>query len=100
MDENHKDNSSKIELIKEVQKMTSNSKVKKSTFSFGKKLLNIFSFLGNIFSSLKNKINSCLSKCSIIIQFPITLIPISIIITIFIFNHYNFLKIINFFVNL
>ena len=85
MDENHKDNSSKIELIKEVQKMTSNSKIKKSTFSFGKKLLNIFSFFGKLFLSLSNKINFCFSKCSILIQFPLSLILISIIMILFIF---------------
>ena len=76
-----------MKLPKAEDIIISKSKLKKknSLISIFKILLNIFSFLGNIFSSLKNKINSCLSKCSIIIQFPITLIPISIIITIFIF---------------
>ena len=85
MDENHKNNLSKIKLIKTYEKITSNSKIKTSTFSLFKKLLNIFSFFANIFSYFINKINYCLSKCSIIIQFPIILIPISIIIIIFIF---------------
>ena len=85
MDENHIDNSSKIELVKEVQKTTKNPKIKKLTFSFGKKLLNIFSFFVKIFLSLINKIKVCFSKCSIIIQFPLSLILISIIMIILIF---------------
>ena len=85
MDENNKDNLSKIRLVKVDEKISLNSKIKTSTFSLLKKLLNIFCFLGNIFSSLKNKINSCSSNCSIIIQFVISLIPISIIMIILIF---------------
>ena len=42
-------------------------KKKNTSFSFVNKLSNIFSFIINTFSSLKNKINSCLSKSSIII---------------------------------
>ena len=62
MDENNKDNLSKIRLVKVDEKISLNSKIKTSTFSLLKKLLNIFCFLGNIFSSLKNKINSCSSN--------------------------------------
>ena len=84
MNENHKDNSSKIELVKEVQKITSNSKIKNRTFSLFKKLLNIFAFFVKIFLSLINKINFCFSKYSILIQFPLSLILISIMMIILI----------------
>ena len=91
MNENNKDNLSKIRLVKVDEKISLNSKIKTSTFSLLKKLLNIFCFLGNIFSSLKNKINSCSSNCSIIIQFVISLIPISIMMILLIFFiHYYF----------
>ena len=100
MDENHKDSSNKIVLEKEKGKIISNLKIKKPIFSFVKKLLNIFSSFCNIFLSLRNKIKSCSSKCSILVQFPINLIPISIIMTIFIFMihayFYSYLYIYNF----
>ena len=85
MNENLKDNSSKIELVKGVQKIKSILKIKKQKFSLCNTLLNIFSFFGNIFLSLINKINLCFSKCSILIQFPLSIIPISIIIILLIF---------------
>ena len=85
MDENHKDSSSKTDLVKDKENIIYNLKMKKSPFSFIKKLLNIFSFFVKIFLSLINKINFCFSKCSILIQFPLSLIIISIIMIILIF---------------
>ena len=100
MDENHKDSSSKTDLVKDKENIIYNLKMKKSPFSFIKKLLNIFSFFVNIFISLRKKINSCSSKCSILIQFPINLIPISIIMILIIFfihiYFYSYLYVYNF----
>ena len=88
MDVNQIDNSSKIKsikLIKTEEMISSKEKSKKSSFSYIKKILNIFRCCGNVFSSLINIINSCLSKCSIYVQFPLFLIPISIIMILLIF---------------
>ena len=91
MKENYQDNSSKMKLVKGEEKIKLNSKNKKSILFFVKKLLNIFGFFGYIFLSLINKIKYCLSKCSILIQFPLSLIPISIIMILAIFFiHYYF----------
>ena len=80
MDENHKDTSSKMEFLKTDKKIISNSKIEKSAFFFAKKILNIFSFFSKFFLYLINKIKSCFSKCSILIQFPLCLILASIMV--------------------
>ena len=91
MDEKHKDNSNKIKLVKSEEEILSNSKNKKLSLSLIEKLSNILNFFGNSISFLINKINLCLSKCSILIQFPLILIPISIIMILLIFFiHYYF----------
>ena len=81
----------KVKFANVNEKKAANSKIKISIISFFKKISKIFPFIGNIFSSLIKKINSCISKCSILIHFPISLIPISIIMIILIFFlHYYF----------
>ena len=100
MDENHKDTSSKMEFLKTDKKIISNSKIEKTVFFFAKKLLNIFSFFGKFFLYLINKIKSCFSKCSILIQFPLCLVLASIIMIILIFfvhtYYYSALYVFNF----
>ena len=81
----------KVKFANVNEKKGADSKIKISIISLFKKILKIFPFIGNIFSSFIKKINSCISKCSILIHFPIILIPISIIMIILIFFlHYYF----------
>ena len=84
---NQMKSSTKVEEI-----LTSKSKPKNSgTTSNLKKILNIFTCFCDLFLSLINKINSCLSNCSILLQFTLFLIPISIIMIIIIYIiHVNF----------
>ena len=91
MEESHVDTLSQTKSFKAEEIETSKSKSKKSKLSHVKKIINIFSCFGDLFLSLLNKINSCLTKCSIIVQFSFFLIPISIVITILLyFIHVNF----------
>ena len=74
--------------IKEDEMKSSKSKIKNSSISYIKnikKILNLLFYFGNIFISLFNKINSHFSKCSILFQFSIFLIPTSLVMIIFIF---------------
>ena len=87
--------------IKVDEIVTSKSKPKNSTtISNIKKILNIFTCFGDLILSLINKINSCLSNCSILLQFSLFLIPISIIMIIIIYfihvNYYSSLYVFNF----
>ena len=78
----------KIKKIKEYEVKSSKSKLKTSTLSYIeniKKILNLLICFRNIFVSLFNKINSYFSKCSILIQFSLFLIPNSIMMIIIIF---------------
>ena len=94
MDEKSIDISSRMKFGKPIGIITSKSKTKKSSSSFSNKLLNIFIKFRKIFSYLTNKIRSCMSKCSILIQFPLFLIPISIFIIILILSiHIDFYSI-------
>ena len=91
MDESHQESLSQVKLIKEEEIATSKSKSKTSKKSNFKQFINCLSCFCNIFTSLFNKINSCLSKCSVIIQFSIFLIPISVImISLMYIIHVNF----------
>ena len=65
--------------------VTSKFKTKTSSESFLKKILNLLTCFSDIFLSCFNRINSCLSKCSIIAQFSLILIPISIVMIILMF---------------
>ena len=91
MEETHLGSSIQRKSLKAEEMITSKSKSKASSFSYVKKIFNLFACFGNIFVSLFNKISLCFSKCSILVQFSIFLIPISIamIIAIFII-HLNF----------
>ena len=94
MDEKSIDISSRMKFRKTIEMVTSQSKIKKSSFSFSNKLLNIFIKFRKIFSYLTRKIHLCMSKCSILIQFPLFLIPISIFIIILILSiHIDFYSI-------
>ena len=100
MDESHQESLSQVKLIKEEEIATSKSKSKTSKKSNFKQFINCLSCFCNIFTSLFNKINSCLSKCSVIIQFSIFLIPISVIMIILMYiihvNFYSDLYVFNF----
>ena len=93
---NQMKSSTKVEEI-----LTSKSKPKNSGVTSNlKKILNIFTCFCDLFLSLINKINSCLSNCSILLQFSLFLIPISIIMIIIIYiihvNFYSSLYVFNF----
>ena len=91
MEETHLGSSNQRKSIKGEEMITSKSKSKTSSFSYFKKFFNLLTCFGNIFKSLFNKISLCFSKCSLLVQFSLFLIPNSIgmIIIIFII-HYNF----------
>ena len=87
MEETHIGSSNQKKSMKGDEMITSKSKSKASSFSYVKKLFNLLTCCGNIFVILFNKI----SKCSILVQFSIFLIPISIALIIAIFIiHFNF----------
>jgi len=91
MEESHVDTLSQTKSFKAEEIETSKTKSKKSKLSHVKKIINIFTCFGDLFLSLLNKINSCLTKCSIIVQFSLFLIPISIVIIILLyFIHVSF----------
>ena len=102
MEETHVGSSNQIKSSTKAEEIvTSKSKPKIPTkFSFLKKILNIFTCFCDLFLSLINKINSCLSNCSILLQFSLFLIPISIIMIIIIYiihvNFYSSLYVFNF----
>ena len=100
MEENHLDTLSQTKSFKVEEIETSKSKAKKSKLSNVKKIINIFTCFGDLFLSLSNKINSCLTKCSIIVQLTIFLIPISIVVIILLYfihvKFYTYLYIFNF----
>ena len=102
MEETHMGSSNQMKSSTKVEEiLTSKSKPKNSTaISNIKKILNIFTCFGDLFLSLINKINSCLSNCSILLQFSLFLIPISIIMIIIIYiihvNYYSSLYVFNF----
>ena len=85
MDESHQDNLSRVRTYKEQEVITTKSKSKTSKISNFKKFINFISCFCNLFISLFNKINSCLSKFSVIVQFSIFLIPISVVMIIFMY---------------
>ena len=88
MDEIQFGSLNKIKKIKEYEVKSSKSKLKTSSLSYIeniKKILNLLICFGNIFVSLFNKINSYFSKCSILVQFSLFLIPNSIMMIIIIF---------------
>ena len=88
MEENQFGSLNKIKTIKEDEMKSSKLKIKNSSISYIKnikKILNLLFYFGNIFVSLFNKINSHFSKCSILFQFSIFLIPTSLVMIIFIF---------------
>ena len=91
MEETHLGSSIQRKSLKAEEMITSKSKSKASSFSYVKKIFNLFACFGNIFVFLFNKIALCFSRCSILLQFSFFLIPISIamIIAIFII-HFNF----------
>ena len=87
MEETHIGSSNQKKSTKGDEMISSKSKSKTSSFSYVKKLFNLLTCFGNIFVFLINKI----SKCSILVQFSIFLIPISIALIIAIFIiHFNF----------
>ena len=91
MEETHLGSSNQRKSTKGEEMITSKSKSKASSFSYVKKLFNLLTCCGNIFKSLFNKISLCFSKCSILVQFSIFLIPVSIAMIIVIFIiHFNF----------
>ena len=100
MEESHVDTLSQTKSFKAEEIETSKTKSKKSKLSHVKKIINIFTCFGDLFLSLLNKINSCLTKCSIIVQFSLFLIPISIVIIIILYyihvSFYTNLYIFNF----
>ena len=100
MEESHVDTLSQTKSFKAEELETSKSKSKKSKLSHVKKIINKFTCFGDLFLSLLNKINSCLTKCSIIVQFSLFLIPISIVIIIILYyihvSFYTNLYIFNF----
>ena len=86
--------------MKSKQEEEKSKHINSATISKIKYFLNIFTCFTDIFISLNNKINSCLSNCSILLQLLILLIPISIIMIIIIFiihvNYYTNLYDFNF----
>ena len=91
LDEIHLGSSTQMKSIKPEEIVTSKSKPNNSALSSFKKILNLITCFTDIFLSCFNKLGSCLSNCSIIVQFSLILIPISIIMIILIFYiHLNF----------
>ena len=91
MEETHLGSSNQRKSTKGEEMITSKSKSKTSSFSYFKKFFNLLTCFGNIFKSLFNKISLCFSKCSLLVQFSLFLIPNSIAMIIIIFIiHYNF----------
>ena len=91
MEESHLGSSNKRKSTKVEEMIKSKSKSKTSSFYYFKKLFNLLTCFGNIFISLFNKISLLFSKCPILVQFSLFLIPnsIAMIIAIF-FIHFNF----------
>ena len=88
MEESRSEGLSRTKTLKEEEIASSKSKSKISKPSNFKKFINCISCFCNIFTSLFNKINSCLSKCPVIFQFVIFLIPISVVMIIFMYIIY------------
>ena len=74
----------KSEKTEEI--IESKTKSKKTSFSSSKRLFNKFIKCDNCFSYLINKLNFYLSKCSMLIHFPLFLVPISILMILLILS--------------
>ena len=91
MDESRQGSLSQSKTIKAEEIITSKTKLKKSDSSFLKKLLHLITCIVDLFITLFDKIYSLFSDCSLVTQFSILLIPLSILmILIFYTDIYDF----------
>ena len=86
MDESGQGSLSQSKTIKAEEIITSKSKPKKSDSSFLKKLLHLITCIVDLFITLFDKIYSLFSDCSLVTQFSILLIPLSILMILIIYN--------------
>ena len=91
MDESRQGSLSQSKTIKAEEIITSKTKLKKSDSSFLKKLLHLITCIVDLFITLFDKIYSLFSDCSLVTQFSILLIPLSILMILIIYNiHVHF----------
>ena len=91
MDESRQGSLSQSKTIKAEEIITSKTKLKKSDSSFLKKLLYLITCIVDLFITLFDKIYSLFSDCSLVTQFSILLIPLSILMILIIYNiHVHF----------
>ena len=100
MDDSKQDSSNLVKSTKVEELKSSKTKSKNTPLSFSKKISNIIDKGGDLFFSCKNKVNAICLKCSMITQFFILLIPVSIAMIIIIFYihlyYYSNLYVFNF----
>ena len=100
MDDSKQDSSNLVKSTKVEELKASKTKSKNTPLSFSKKISNIIDKGGDLFFSCKNKVNTICLKCSMITQFFILLIPVSIAMIIIIFYihlyYYSNLYVFNF----
>jgi len=100
MDESRQDCLSQFKSYKTQEMSSTKTKSKTSTLSYLKKLLKLLTCIGDLLYSIINELNSYLSKCTIVIQFIVYLIPLSILLLILIYiihaNFYDYIYIFNY----
>ena len=100
MDESRQDCLSQFKSYKTQEMSSTKTKSKTSTLSYLKKLLKLLTCIGDLLFSIINELNSYLSKCTIVIQFIVYLIPLSILLLILIYiihaNFYDYIYIFNY----
>ena len=85
MDDSRQDSLSQFQLNKSKDMSTTKTKSKNSSLSYLKKILKLLTCIVDLLSFIINKLNSYLSKFSIVIQFTIYLIPLSVVLLILIY---------------